>query len=323
MNRKVLFMCLMVLFLGMMAGSAFAQVELLTNTGFEDGINPLAPPWWNQNSWGQGSAGQAVDGVEGPTGTRSGAKMWQMSGAAVGNTNGNCVEQGPVFEAWAGTFNGSAWVRVPTASVDNPVSVGFRFWLGTTANGYLFGNSNLNMTTLTTGDWTEITCSVVASTPCTQAYFDVKSISNPDTSMITYVDDASITITQYAISGAITLDDLADPTGTVVTCSSGASTIVADSSGDYSLLVGPGTYTVTASKALYTTTSVEGVVVEDEDVLGVDIELPKVTTGFISGTITDESGPVAGIIVTACDFVNHSLVPTDSAPTGIDGKYSV
>ncbi|MCX6345233.1 MAG: carboxypeptidase regulatory-like domain-containing protein [Armatimonadetes bacterium] len=141
--------------------------------------------------------------------------------------------------------------------------------------------------------------------------------------MITYVDDASITVTKYAISGTITLDDAGDPTGTVVSCA-GASTTVADSGGAYLLAVGPGTYTVTASKTLYTTTSaVPDVVVEDEDVPGVDIELPRVTTGTIEGTITDESGPVAGIIVTASDFVNHSLVPIDSAPTGIDGKYSV
>ncbi|MCX6345716.1 MAG: hypothetical protein NT018_11695, partial [Armatimonadetes bacterium] len=144
MNRKVLLTAMLVFCLGMMAGSAFAvEVELLTNTGFEDGISPLAPPWWNQNAWGQGSTGQAVDGIEGPTGTHSGTKMWQMSGSEAANARGNCVEQGPVFEAWAGTFNGSAWIRVPTASVDNPVSVGFRFWLGTTANNYLFGNSNL------------------------------------------------------------------------------------------------------------------------------------------------------------------------------------
>ncbi|MCX6345364.1 MAG: hypothetical protein NT018_09880 [Armatimonadetes bacterium] len=54
MKRKVLFMCLLVLCLGMMAGSAFADtpppnVDYCVNPGFEDGVDPVAAPW---SFWG-------------------------------------------------------------------------------------------------------------------------------------------------------------------------------------------------------------------------------------------------------------------------------
>ncbi|MCX6344162.1 MAG: carbohydrate binding domain-containing protein [Armatimonadetes bacterium] len=340
MSRKVLFMCLLVLCLGMMAGSAFAQTQLnyCVNPGFETaGDTPAqAPPW---SFWG-GTGGRIANpfqNVDNPSDW-----VWSNFGnptyvnvAAQNNMSGVTLIHGATYYYNALYYVPASEIVEGTTAV---AAIGFTMmtapfvWALPDAIG---DPAVINPAAVITPDaWNVIQGSFVYNSPTAtndQVNYGRFMLYGRDLTTNArfpnpggYFDDCQFSTMGYTISGTITLSDLADPTGTTVTCTGATAPVVVGSTGDYSFVVPAGTYTVSASKTLYTTTSaVPDVVVVDADVPDVDIELPRVTTGTIEGTITDESGPVAGIIVTACDFVNHSLVPTDSAPTGIDGKYSV
>ncbi|MCX6346174.1 MAG: hypothetical protein NT018_14070 [Armatimonadetes bacterium] len=292
--------------------------SFVVNPGFEDPVN--GTPWYNQAAWG------ACTGATTTAEAHEGVQSWATTGAAIGAID--CVEQNVPIMSGGLTYAVSYWVKIPTASESNPAKVDIRAWFGTPANYYISGFYSAGGSagiTVATPDWVQITDGLGGFTPaaeCTQVILRAR-ITSLDPAMVAYVDYASVATGVYFISGTVDLSDAGDPTGTVVTLSNGASTIIADSSGAYSFPVGLGTYTVSASKTLYATTASDPVIVDTKDEIVPLITLPRVLTGTISGTITDESGPVEGIIVTASDFVNHSLVPIDSAPTGVDGVYTV
>jgi hypothetical protein len=129
-----------VLCLVMAASMVSAETNLLRNPGFEEGTGTYAPPW--------------VDGFWGGTGqatteeARTGDRSWKMVGA--GSPNALRQVNVALVEQYPAKYELKGWVKIPSASPENPVQATVR-WLFTNGPGGRYDYQ------ITTSDWVQIT----------------------------------------------------------------------------------------------------------------------------------------------------------------------
>ena len=125
------------------------------------------------------------------------------------------------------------------------------------------------------------------------------------------------------VEGTVTDDDTGDPIeGALVQV--GAFSAVTDEDGEYSVVVGAGTYDITASKFGYESATVTGVVVADGATVVQDFALVPLATVDLSGTVTDGSGagwPLWARITITSSVPGQPPIEVFSNPG--DGTYEV
>ncbi len=335
MNRKVIILYLLALCLGMIAGSAFAApMEMITNPGFENGSGAAAPPWYNSVVAGECN-GSAVSGTPGATGTHSGSRMWQMSGAAL-NTYDTC-EGLLTFAPGGGYFKFSTWIRIPSASPSSQVSMDFKVYFGTTASMYMdtyYSQGGAGAIKITSPAWVKITdgtpLGLLASAPTTQAFYRIR-VKSLDPSMLVYVDDASAATERHNVTGKV-VDSIsaAGVAGIKVyygTSNSPASPdpyVTTDASGGYTLTVPDNTimYATAAASASYSK-SATPVVIASGTTAQTLANLVVIKNNLITGTVKEGIVGLAGITVAATDNAIPGSPLFYSNVTLADGIYSI
>lgn len=125
------------------------------------------------------------------------------------------------------------------------------------------------------------------------------------------------------VEGTVTDDDTGDPIeGALVQV--GAFSGVTDADGEYSIVVGAGTYDITASRFGYTSETVTGVAVADGATVVQDFTLVPLQTVDLSGTVTDGSGagwPLWARITITSSIAGQPPIVVYTNPA--DGTYEV
>ncbi|HAE58716.1 MAG TPA: hypothetical protein DCG54_04195, partial [Anaerolineae bacterium] len=151
----------------------------------------------------------------------------------------------------------------------------------------------------------------------TQEYYQTTSSAGWRTRIGSFKFPSCTTGPTGTLSG--TVSEGATPiAGATVSVSGGVSTVT-DASGNYAVLLPPGSYTVTASKYGYLDAVVPGVVITDSVITTQDFDLAPAPTYTVSGTVTDS---LAGWPLYArIDILGYPLGPIFTDP--VSGAYSV